>query len=122
MFRPRWSIGFGLFVGYPVAYSYYYPYPVPVYGYGAPAAPVYIQPGTTAYGGVSLEVNPPDAAVYVDGSYAGTVADFDGSREPLTLVYGRHHIDISAPGYQPWSFDVDVLPGQVIPYRGDLQP
>ena len=37
-FRPRFSIGFGLFVGYPVAFPYYayaYPYPYP-YPYSYP--------------------------------------------------------------------------------------
>ncbi len=120
--RPRFSIGFGFFAGYPVPYSYAYPYPVPVYGYGAPAAPVYVGPNVAAYGGVSLEITPSDASVYVDGSYAGLVRDFDGTQQTLTLTTGRHHIEISAPGYEPMAFDVDTVPGQIVPYRGDLQP
>jgi hypothetical protein len=28
---------------------------------------------------------------------------------------------LQAPGYEPMGFDVDAVPGQVIPYRGDLQ-
>jgi hypothetical protein len=120
-FRPRLRIGLGLFVGYPVPYAYAYPYPVPVYGYAAPASPVVVGPGTTAYGGVSLEITPGDASVYVDGGYAGLVQDFDGTRQTLTLVNGRHKIEISAPGYEPMTFDVDVQPGEIIPYRGDLE-
>jgi hypothetical protein len=111
-----------LYIGYPVPYAWSFPYAVPVYGYPAPGGPVAVGPGTAVYGGVSLEINPPDAAVYVDGAYAGQVADFDGTRQPLTLVEGRHQIEISADGYQPMVFDVDVVAGQVIPYRGDLQP
>jgi hypothetical protein len=119
-FRPRFSIGFGIRVGYPVA-AYAYPYPVPVYGYAAPSAPVVVGPGSTAYGGVSLEMTPGDAAVYVDGAYAGTVQDFDGTRQPLTLSTGTHRIEVQAAGYQPLEFDVAVQPGQVIPYQGQLE-
>jgi hypothetical protein len=108
-------------LGYPVPF-YAYPYPVPVYGYAAPSAPVIIGPGSVRYGGVSLEISPRDASVYVDGNYAGRIQDFDGTRQPLTLTAGRHHVLVDAPGYQPWGFDVDVVPGQVLPYRGDLQP
>jgi hypothetical protein len=118
-FRPRTRLSFGIFLGYPVPY-YSYPYPVPVYGYAAPGAPVVVGPNSGQYGGVSLELSPADARVFVDGNYAGVVGDFNGTRQPLTLSVGRHHIDIDADGYQPWSFDVNIVPGQILPYRGDL--
>jgi len=122
VFRPRLSIGFGIFAGYPAPYAYSFPYPVEVYGYAAPRGPVVVTPGSNVYGGVALEITPDDAAVYVDGTYAGLVRDFDGSTQPLTLTGGSHRIDIDADGFAPLSFDVGVQPGQVIPYRGDLQP
>jgi hypothetical protein len=122
VFRPRVTVGFGIVAGYPVPYPYAYPYPLPVYGYSAPAAPVVVGPNSTQYGGASLEISPPDASVYVDGGYAGTVGDFDGTRETLTLSTGRHHVEITAPGFQPMTFDVDVVPGRVVPYQGSLQP
>jgi hypothetical protein len=122
VFRPRFNIGFGVFVGYPVTYSYAYPYPIPVYGYGAPVAPVIVGPSSPYYGGIALEISPDDAAVYVDGTYAGIVRDFDGTTRPLTLSGGTHRIQITAPGFEPLSFDVQVQPGQVIPYQGDMQP
>jgi hypothetical protein len=121
VYRPRFSIGFGIFAGYPVPWAYSFPYPVEVYGYAAPRGPVMVTPGSNAYGGVALEITPDDAAVYVDGTYAGLVRDFDGSTQPLTLTGGTHRIDIEAQGFAPLSFDVGVQPGQVIPYRGDLQ-
>ena len=120
LFRPHFNIGFGISLGYPVPY-YAYPYSVPVYGYAAPPAPVVVGPGSNQYGGVSPEISPSIAAVYVDGAYAGVVRDFDGTRQPLTLVSGRHHIEIDAPGFAQWAFDVDIVPGQVLPYRGDLE-
>ena len=121
-FRPHVRIAFGIFAGYPVPYAYAYPYPVPVYGYAAPRGPVMVGPGSMTYGGVSLEMSPGNAAVYVDGQYAGLVQEFDGTRATLTLVNGRHHIDVNAPGYAPMGFEVDVYPGQIVPIRGDLQP
>ena len=111
VFRPRFSIGLNIFAGYPVAYTYPYPY---AYSVGRPPA--------SYYGGVVLEIEPIDAAVYVDGAYAGVVADFDGSRQPLTLTGGTHRIEIVEQGLAPLVFDVVVQPGQVIPYRGDLRP
>jgi hypothetical protein len=119
-FRPRYRLGFGVYIGYPVQY-YAYPYPVPVYGYGAPYSEVYVGPNAT-YGGVALEIRPDDGAVYVDGAYAGIVRDFDGTRQPLTLTPGPHHIQIDQTGFEPLAFDVTVQPGQVIPYQGDLRP
>jgi len=120
-FRPHFSLGFGIYLGYPVPY-YAYPYPVPVYGYGAPYGEVNVGPNTTAYGGVALQITPSDAAVYVDGNYAGVVADFDGTRQPLTLVPGAHHIEIVQNGFEPWAFDVTVQAGMVVPYQGSLRP
>ncbi len=122
VFRPRFRVGFGIFVGYPVPYTYSYPYPIPVYGYGAPAGPVVVSPTQSIYGGVALEITPNDAEVYVDGAYAGIVRDFDGTRQPLTLAAGTHRIEVRLNGYEPTTFDVTVQPGQVIPYQGDLQP
>lgn len=119
-FRPHYSLGFSFYLGYPVPF-YAYPYSVPVYGYGAPYGEVNVGPNNTGYGGVALQITPNDAAVYVDGNYAGIVSDFDGSRQPLTLVPGAHHIEVVQNGFQPWAFDVTVQPGMVTPYQGSLQ-
>jgi len=119
-FRPRTHIAFGIYLGYPVPYTYAYPYPVPVYGYGSPVAPVIVGPNSSIYGGVSLEITPNNAEVYVDGEYAGLVQDFDGTQEPLTLTPGQHRLEIRADGYEPLVLDVNVNPGEVLPYRGDL--
>ena len=121
-FRPRFSIGFGIFSGYPVPYSYSYPYPIDVYGYGAPRSRVMMTPGSAYYGGVSLEITPYDAEVFVDGEYAGRVEDFDGTTQPLTLTAGTHRIEVQAQGYAPLVVDVGIQGGQVIPYRGELRP
>ena len=154
-FRPRLSLGFGLWVGYPVAYPYYsygypypygysaypypypypYPYSYPAGGYGYPSAgyppanypapaqgSVGVQPGQSDSGGVSLEITPSTAAVYVDGQYVGSVANFAPTMAPLALTPGRHRLEVRSPGYETMSFDADVTPGQVIPFQGTMQP
>jgi hypothetical protein len=127
-FRPRVSLGFGLWVGYPVTYPTYF-YPVTSYPYGTvyPSPNVgYLPPGSSsvavgAAGGLSFDITPEDAGVYIDGQYVGVVGDFSPNQPPLGLAPGRHHVEIRAPGFEVIAFDVDILPGQVIPYRGDLQ-
>jgi hypothetical protein len=120
-FRPRLSIGFGLWLGFPVPYPYSYvaAYPPPVYGYDGGA--VTATPDAV-YGGVSFDLTPPDAGVWVDGEYVGTVGDFPPNAAPLTLTLGQHRIEVRADGYRPMAWDVDVTAGQVIPFRGALQP
>ena len=122
VFRPRYSIGFGIFSGYPVPYAYSYSAPIWVYGYRAPRERVFVTPGSPYYGGIALEMTPYDADVFVDGIYAGRVEDFDGATQPLTLSAGVHEIEVQAQGYEPMRINVEVQPGQVIPYRGDLRP
>ncbi len=149
-FRPRFSLGFGLSVGYPVAFpygynSYYYnPYIYngnygagygPVYGsgydgsyYGSSYGGAYYGPGYGATGGssygrsggLSFDITPSDAALFIDGKYVGAVEDFAPTEAPLTLSTGRHHADVRAQGYQTMSFDISVVAGQVIPYQGTL--
>jgi len=125
-FRPRWNVGFGLWVGYPIAYpayAYSYPYP-PEAPYPYPnAGPVTVAPGSAAAaGGLSFEIEPSSAEVYVDGQYVGLSGDFAPTMQPLSLAPGRHHVEIRLAGYQPMSFDTDVMAGQVIPYQGTMQP
>ena len=83
---------------------------------------MYVTPGSTAYGGVALEITPSDADVFVDGEYAGRVEDFDGTTQPLTLTPGTHRIEVQAQGYEPMTVDVGIQAGQIIPYRGALRP
>ncbi len=114
-FRPRTRIGVGIWIGYPVEYPSYGVYPPPVV-YGGPDGAV------ATYGGVSFEITPPDADVYVDGGYAGRVGQFTPNAPPLALAPGSHRIELDAQGYDPIVFDVNVAPGEVIPYQGTMQP
>ncbi len=49
------------------------------------------------------------------------VGDFGPNAQPLTLRAGNYRVEIQANGYDPVMFDVNVMPGQVIPYRGVLR-
>ena len=122
-FRPHFSIGFGLWLGYPVAYPYYYPYPVPYpdpYPSGYPYGSVSAAP--TNLGGLSFDITPNDAEVFVDGRDMGRVADFGPSMQPLSMAPGRHYVEVRANGYQTMVFDADVMAGQVLPYQGTMRP
>jgi len=122
-FHPHFTVGFGIFLGYPVAYPYAYPWaytpPPPAYGYPSVAPPA-VQPGA-AYGGLTFQISPSDAAVYVDGNYAGTADTFYDPQHPLTLAAGAHRVEVVADGYRTLAFDATVVAGQVMPYQGSLQ-
>lgn len=79
-----------------------------------------ISPSQPNTGGISFEIQPSDAQVYVDGQYVGTVGQFTSTSQPLGLTAGRHHIQITAPGYRTMDLDADIVAGEVLPYQGTL--
>ncbi len=120
-FRPHTHIGFGLWLGFGVPYptAYLAAYPPPVWGwYGGRFCVV---PGARVYGGISFDVAPDWAPVYVDGAYVGVASDYGPYAQPLTLVPGLHRVMISVGGYRPIMWNVTVAAGQVIPFRGGLE-
>jgi hypothetical protein len=110
--------------GYETAPSYGEPgYAPPAYGAVQPSAPS-VEPRGSAQsdrGGISFEITPDNAQVFVDGNYAGTAGEFGPNARPLDLSGGQHHVEVRASGYRTISFDADVRPGQVLPYQGTLQ-
>jgi hypothetical protein len=78
--------------------------------------------GGQQMGGIRLKVKPNTASVYVDGYYAGTVDDFDNVFQKLSVALGTHRIEVSAPGYQPLIFELDVRDFDTINYEGRLEP
>jgi hypothetical protein len=143
VYRP--GLGVGIYIGSPylhgfVGYGhpYYAPYPYRYgyygYGYAAPfpyaapypyAYPVYggvfaVPPPGASYGGVRLEVAPRDAAVYVDGYYAGIVDDFDGAWQRVALEPGAHRFEIVSPGLETLTFEVNVRGNETVRYRGNM--
>jgi hypothetical protein len=55
-------------------------------------------------GGVSLRVQPRDAAVYVDGEYRGTARQVQGLRLPA----GHHRVELARPGFQQLVKEFDI--------------
>lgn len=121
VFRPRASFSFGLSIGYPVAFpGWYDPFRYDGYYYTGYQSPYPSGSYRSAYGGLSFDIQPLDADIYVDGDYVGTAGEFGPYDAPLTLMAGVHRVEIEASGCRPISFDLTVLRGQVIPYRGSL--
>lgn len=117
---PYWGWGFYGSWGYPNWGGYAgWGYPYGGWGY-----PYYGGSGYSYYdaeiGSVRLIVEPNKARVYVDGSYAGKVDDFDGIFQSLKLPRGRHDIAIKMDGYQTRRLRVYVSPSHTMKIRLEM--
>jgi hypothetical protein len=72
-------------------------------------------------GALRLKMKPREAAVYVDGYYAGRVDDFDGIFQRLHMESGPHRIEVRLDGFEPLMFEVRIQPDRTITYKGDLK-
>lgn len=72
-------------------------------------------------GGLRLKVKPRQAEVVVDGYFYGVVDDFDGSFQKLKLETGPHKVEVRLNGYEPLAFQVNIVEGETITYKGQLQ-
>ena len=68
-------------------------------------------------GTLQLELQPRDAQLFVDGEYVGTWGDLAGE---LELLPGTHRIEARAPMFEALTFDVRIVAGRTITYRGTL--
>ena len=57
----------------------------------------------------------------MDGYLAGTVDQFDGAFQKLTLNGGRHKVEVRADGYETAEFDVLITPEQTVTFQGELK-
>jgi PEGA domain-containing protein len=130
-YYPRRSYPYG-YGAFGLGYFYYDPYQwYPGYsgyssysgysGYGPGYYPRYGSGFGFDIGELRLQVFPRNAQVFVDGYYAGTVDDYDGTFQALKLEAGPYQIRISAPGFEDLMFDVRINPGQKINYKGELR-
>jgi hypothetical protein len=121
--------GFGGFYGFSGYYAPYYtgyyrphyagyyspyfgPWPnYPYYGYAYDAS-----------GSVRTQVAPRQTEVFVDGYYAGTVDDFDGTFQRLHVEPGDHSIELFLPGHRPHQLSVYVQPGRTFNIRHAMEP
>lgn len=101
-------------------------------GYGVPYGPSY-EPESTyekmyrtppqpeeTMGALLLEVTPPDALVFVDSAYVGTVTDLQ--TRGVTLTPGRHWLDLEAPGFEKKTIEITIRPGEPLRYHFDMVP
>jgi hypothetical protein len=85
----------------------------------AAALPLHLE-SPPAQGGLFLDVQPLHAQIFIDGYYVGTPVDLDTARRGLILEAGPHSIEITAPGFQPVSFNVRIAPNESVAYRHAL--
>lgn len=107
----RFGLGISIFSGSPFSFRFGYGW-APSYAYRFT-----MRPGL-AYGGMSFLLYPDEAEIWIDGQCVGIAREFGG--QPLPVSPGWHRVELFAQGYSPVAFDVSVMPGQVIPYRGNL--
>jgi hypothetical protein len=102
--------GYGSYGGSPYGYGY-------GYGYGHSSS----SDSGDLQGALRIKAKPREAQVRVDGYFVGVVDDFDGNFQKLKLDDGPHKIELIADGYQPLAFDVLIVEGQTVTYKGQLQ-
>ncbi len=88
-------------------------------GLGTPPAVSSTMPSGVP-GDLCFDVTPKEAQVYVDGYYVGTVADWEGRRQRLTLAPGAHRVELQASDYETAQFDITIESRQTTTYRGAL--
>jgi len=93
----------------------YYPYPYSPY-------PIYWGPSYSYWhGAVRTQVEPREAQVYVDGYYAGSVDDFDGTFQRLYLRPGKHQIELRLAGYRTFRERILAVSGETVKLRHAME-
>jgi len=112
------SRGSYVFVGGYFYDPFYGPYPWwPRSAYGWGYSPVFDYRAE-----VRIQATPKDAAVYVDGFYAGVVDDFDGNFQRLPLTPGGHKIELFMEGYRTVRKNLYLQPGSTMKMHETLVP
>ena len=73
-----------------------------------------------AWSTVKIDVNPPRAAVFLDGSFIGHVAEFEGLGRGLLVAPGTHNIKITLPGYRTFQTEINPLANQKVELKTNL--
>ena len=118
IYDPFWWGGYG---GYPGTYGYGYS-GAGGYGYGYGYAGGGGGQDDDYQGALRIKVKPREAKVRVDGYVVGTVDDFDGNFQKLRLDDGPHKVELLLDGFNPLSFDVMIVEGQTVTYKGKMLP
>ena len=65
-------------------------------------------------------VNPPRAAVFLDGRFVGHVSEFEGIGRLLQVAPGQHAVKIALPGYQTFETNINPSASQKVEIRTNL--
>ena len=68
---------------------------------------------------IVLDIDPKDAAVFVNDRYAGHVDRFDGGRG-MRLRAGTYRFKVTLPGYRPFETEMTLQPNQRYELRAEL--
>ena len=104
-----WYSGWYNWYSLPPGHFHAYPYPYPGF---------YRHYTSSA----RIEVEPRDAEVYVDGYFVGTVDDFDGWLQRLTVLPGERELTIYREGYHTFRQKVLFRPGATLKIERALEP
>jgi hypothetical protein len=115
--RRQWNDRTPAYAGWPLMLYMAWPPPMPAAPRGAEPAPPVEAP---AKGSLVLRVQPGTAQVWVDGYYAGSADDFNGSPRTLALEAGPHTIELDEPAHETVRFDVRTVSNEPIVYRREL--
>ena len=105
---------------YPYSYPYpYYPYPPPPYlRYEESRMSPYDSLEVKQAGRLSIVVQPFDAKVSVDGYQLTQKADLTYE---IGLLTGVHKVEVKREGYKPYSIEVVVEAGKIVPLAIELK-
>jgi hypothetical protein len=67
-----------------------------------------------------INVNPPDAAVLIDGAYVGYASQISGLFNSLTVTAGKRKVRIEMQGYQPYETEIELPAGRISEVRAAL--
>lgn len=115
--RPYWEHRH-----YPYSYPYPYPYypypPIPYLRYEESRRSPYESLEVKQAGRLSIVVEPFDAEVFVDGYQLKQKEDLTYE---IGLLTGMHKVEAKKEGYKPYSIEVVVEPGRMIPLAIELK-
>ncbi len=86
----------------------------------APRPPDMAPGESSSFGALSIQVQPPDAEIMIDGQqWQGTS---DRARLIVQVSEGTHHVEIRKDGYRPYEADLDVRRGETRAVNISLSP
>jgi hypothetical protein len=69
---------------------------------------------------MKIYVKPSRAAVFLNGSFAGHVDEFDGPGQWMLLPPGTYEVRITLPGYSPFESKITLVPQQKFELKTEL--